>query len=521
MKQFPFGRPTKDLQLGAFIASPLFGALVDALPPRPGGGRPAKVSPAVALFVGATVAVYDSTRLANTTLELHWLKFYRLLHHAGYEVGLEPPNSQHWHDYRDAYLDDRDVIEKMMDAWRKVTVVMAQDMGLGLPRSDPDYLRLCAENVLFSDGSWFRPASELGYSKPRWASRARHRPRVVSDAIRQSSKTAGYPLTTIGIRGQGERRRMILDISIAPGGTPTHEITEVIGRLDRVLPAFGDGAIHGFVYDGAMHGKDHRKIRTRFGILSVNRRVGHNAMKAMMKKMAERLGYHPDDERWKAHPRAWLDLVWRRPAPVDQQWTLAVDGCTHRMGFVWGAMWTVEHKAPNVDGVDPDLAYVRDRWGRPCRVIDVRRIADGRKYRWEVDVKIPCPLGPHVITFDPNRDRLSYWMRRSSSTETPGLNLIDPDGTVNKDAEGRKINLSEQFGIIDQTSTRRFARIYGVRNNAESVNSHLKNTVGLGSRSRTYTQERFLLDVLLVATIHNTLNWEEHRESRAKPAEAA
>lgn len=474
MKDFPFGNPLPEHRLMALIPSPLFRVLVDALPPRPGGGRPPKVSPAVALFVGATVAVYKSTRKAETGLQTHWLKFHRLLNLAGYEVGLEVPTTQNWHDYRAKYLADRAVIEYMIDGWTEVSARVAQDMGLGLPIAGPvDYLNLIAENILFGDGSWHRAASEIGFGKPMWKSRAKRRPRRVEDAVRNGTKsrTFGYPLTAVGIRGEGERRRITVDLSIAPGGTPAHEITEVIDRLDRVVAAFGEGAIHGFVYDGAMHGKHHRRIRNNLGILSINRRAGHNKVRAMMKQMAQRLGYHPDDERWRAHPRAWINLVWRRPAPLDQQWTLTVDGCSHRMGFVWGAIWTVEHQAPNLDGVDPKLAHVKDRWGRPCRVTDIRRIPDGRKYRWEVDLTIPCVSGAHSITFDPNRDRLSYMMRRSTPAETPGLNLIDPDGTVSKDAEGRKINLAQQFGIIDQTRTRRFARIYGVRNNAESWNS--------------------------------------------------
>jgi hypothetical protein len=328
-------------------------------------------------------------------------------------------------------------------------------------------------------------------------------------------------LTSIGIRGPKKRQRIILDLSIAPGGSPAHEITEVIDRLGLVLPFFGDGAVHGFVYDGAMHGKDHRKIRTRFGLLSVNRRVGNNKAKALREELAERLGLHRHHWEKETFPRDWVRLVWRRPAPRSEHWVLTVDDCTHRVGFTWGALWTVEHESPNIDGIDPKLADIPYRWGRPCRVTAIRRLPDGRKYRWEVDVKIPCPHGPHLITFDPNRDRLNYRMKRSSSTETPGLNLFDADSTVNKDAQGRKITLAQQFGIIDQTATRRFARIYGIRNDAESWNSTLQGFYMIGKRSRTFTRERFLLDVLLATTMHNTLNWEEHSTPRARRAHAA
>ena len=516
--------PLPELMLGAFITSPLFRALSGALPPRRGGGRPADVSPAVALFVGAVVVAYRSTRRADTALQMYWLRFHRLLHTAGYEVGLNPPRSQHWHDYRAEYLEDPELIEVMLGRWRKVAAVMANDMGLGLPAGGPlDYLNLIAEEVLFGDGMWARPASEIGYGKPLRASRAKREPRIVTDAIRhgKKSRTFGYPLTSIGIRGPKKRQRIILDLSIAPGGSPAHEITEVIDRLELVLPHFAEDAIRGFVYDGAMNSKHHRKIRTKFGLLSVNRRVGHNKAKTMREELAERLGLHRHHWEKRTFPRDWVRLVWRRPAPRPQHWALTVDDCTHRVGFTWGALWTVEDEYPNVEGVDPELANVRYRWGRPCRVTGIRRYPDGRKYRWEVDVKIPCQFGPHVITFDPNRDRLNYQMKRSSSAKGTELNLFDPDSTVNQDAKGRKINLAQQFGIIDQTRTHRFARMYGIRNDAESWNSTLQGFYMIGKRSRTFSRERFLLDVLLATTMHNTLNWEEHSTSRARQARAA
>lgn len=195
--------------------------------------------------------------------------------------------------------------------------------------------------------------------------------------------------------------------------------------------------------------------------------------------------------------------------------------CTHRMGIQYGALWTVENERPNLVGVSPELKHVRDRWGRPCRTVGVRRIPVGDRYRWEVDVRIHCPYGPHVITFDPNASKLKYQMRRSRTTRANRLHLIDPDATETTEVVARGITLSQQFGVVDQTHTERFARMFGRRNDAESWNSSLKNADGLGSRARPFTRDRFLVDLLLVTTVRNTLAWLEHSDPDTRQADSA
>jgi hypothetical protein len=489
MMELDFDSVLDDEKIVALIGSPLFQAFADALPARSELGRNAQVTPAVAALMGAAIPIVGGAKMAERTILVRWNAFRRVLLEEGYEVPLEPPNKDHWWTYRKDYLPNEEALVPLHGAFAEASVAMSNDIGLALPLwGEPNYLDADPGASLYSDGCWFLPASEIGFD-PNAVSRHSPggAPRIVTDAVTQSDRAYGYPLVSLGLRGPGERRRIILDVGVGKKGDPASEVEYAIGLLRRNFHLL-DGRVSYWLYDGAMSGVHHRTIREEFGILTVTRTVTRKA------------------------PRAWITDVWRAPVARRQVLQLDLPNCTHWLATGYGAVWEVEKATPRFTNSEIRPAQLFGRYERPLRVLDVRRAFSQGSYRWEMDIRIHCPYGPHIVTVDPNGWGLPH-TRKLSDIRSGHRIGAPPTRLVKPSKKNSELNVAEQVRVIDQTRTHRFAQIYGGRNDVESWHQTLKNVDGYGDRSQVFSRSRFLLDIMFLTMVRNTLAWMEHKDT--------
>jgi len=188
--------------------------------------------------------------------------------------------------------------------------------------------------------------------------------------------------------------------------------------------------------------------------------------------------------------------------------------CTHWLAVGYGAVWEVERNRPrfSINEIGPSQLF--GRYERPLRVVDVRRRHSHGAYRWEVDIRIHCPYGPHIITVDPNGWGLPQ--ARPLATVPSGHHVgLLPPRSAKPSEKNSDLNLAEQVRVIDQTRTVRFGKIYAPRNDVESWHQTLKHVDGYGVRSQVFSRSRFLLDIMSLTMVRNALAWREYKDSGA------
>ena len=120
-------------------------------------------------------------------------------------------------------------------------------------------------------------------------------------------------------------------------------------------------------------------------------------------------------------------------------------------------------------------------FGRLCHFSQGQSCAETE--RSETDLRIRCPHGPHLVTVDPNStESIAPFVFRD-------LDCPDwADGLGIPEAPAAELNLSTQFGIVDQTRTHRFGRICGIRSDAEAWNNTFKSVALDSGRTLTGCQ---------------------------------
>lgn len=446
-------------RLEVLIGSPLLQLLRSELPVYGMATKPSSAEPASLLVVGAATLICGSDRAADRELNAHWLRLGRAFLAAGYRVPVEPLRSQHFRDYRDKILGG-EFPGQWKDAARGLFAGLAVEIGLfpqsGATWADPDL-----DGIVSSDGTWFRAASEVRSIK---TSRSKTgTPRVLHDTDRKNKRGRGYMFCITSVRGSDPRKRVVLDIAHAPKSA---EMDVVIPGVLRLRERLGD-RFRCFVYDGAMHGKDHRLLRES-GLVTVNKPKGVRRLDQWERFLGSDVG--------------------------GEAKVLELDmGCgrRHLLTVTAGVFWELEPKALR--------GYRRSRI---LDVSDLRRLdpVDGL-YSWELDLIVRCSHGDHLYTVDPNA-------RVPCAT---GETLMKSDG---RPLEYRStVNLSDKLRVI-QVNDENFAAIYGRRNDSESGNNSVKFDFGLGQRARSYSVERHDTDMWIYALLANALVWKEQGELR-------
>ena len=440
-------------KLELFAQSPLVRQFAEQMPAQGLRTKRALTTTVGTLVVGLASILAASDRRADAELRYLWPILWPVLAKAGLEVADEPISTQHFRDYRRRFLTG-DVLPSLHAAFQRQAVDLVKVLGLLKNQGEP-LLSPSVSQLVFGDGAWFTPASDVGRMKRRHKgnekgkvaphpSRSKYGcPRIVDYDSR--GKAYGYNHVTLYARSEAPRLRVVLSLLAAPGGNELCAMDEELGRL---VEAFGDG-LRGFVYDGAMAGAHHRSYRKR-GLLTINLPKGMDSREDWGKGLDKVVGN--DGHVITVH---------------------LAQGCTHHLNVAYGSFYQLERDALG-------------RWVRR-RVLehtDVRRIKTDDGYRWELDVKIHCEGGTvHTWTIDPNG------------------HLASDKGTV---------NLAERLRIITPHSGEPFSVLYGVRNNAEAHNRLIRTDWAMGDRARSYARKDHELDRLLVCLLNNALVLAEH-----------
>ncbi len=344
------------------VQSPLVSELGRTLPRHGVTTRPAKTSPTGMLLLGIASVIAGSDRRAEAELRTHWHRFRRVCLASDIPMPAEPLRLQIFRDYRARFITE-EVLADLHLAFRAQAVQLAQLLGL-LKSDDAPMSSPATSQVVFGDGSWFLPASDVGRVKTDYfrrnrphQSRAKKKPRVVDYDVQGAAY--GYNHVTLHVRAATEeenpaaaRLQVVLALLAAKGSDEMH-VTNL--EVRRLRDAVGDG-FRCFVYDGAMAGEHHRRFRS-YGLLTVNKPKGISTLTDWRNGLDTHVG----------EGQRVLELTF--PA-----------GCVHRLNVAYGMFWQLRS---NPTG----RRLVRER---VADHVDLRRHQEEDRFRWELDVALPC-----------------------------------------------------------------------------------------------------------------------------------
>ena len=451
----------------AIVANdPVLHLAAASLPQIGAATKPSVTSTAGMLVLGAATVIFGGDDRATAELRAQWPQVRRILIDAGIPAPDSPLHAKPFQDFRDKFLALNGGLAAANDVLRDVTQSMAigqaRDMGLlDAHEWNPDdntWFEVPQQRVIMADGTWFkeqanvvRPNSVKVRSRFRTirSTRAkRHNPSRHSTGVDQQGKASGYNHVVVAVRGGKRRQTILLDVVRAPGGS---EMKALVPSLAWLHDRLGDIPL-GFVYDGAMRGCNHLKIRQRFGFLSVNKAHGFDGV-----RFRDMLG---------------------KPLPANKKsfgldfHTADGERCRHQLTLTAGMMYAVE----DVRGV-PTRVRIVDH-------LDTRRRKVGDRFEWELDLAVFCAHHDAMehLTIDPNAPI-------NGGARCEGLRIVAPN--------------HEHFN-----------RLYGFRNATESSNNYLKNTIMRTGRARSMTAERHEFDLRITTIIANSIAWAEHGTDR-------
>ena len=427
--------------------------------------KPSATSTTGMLVLGAATIIFGGDDRATAELRAHWPQVRRILIDAGIPAPATPLYAKHFQDFRDKFLVNSGGVaaanDMLRDLTRTAAIGQARDIGLlDAHEWNPDensWFDVPRERVIMADGTWFeeqanvvRPTTVVKRGRYRIVRRTRSKsgePRT-SLGVDTQGKSTGYEHVVVAVRGGKRHQAILLDVVRAHRGSEMKALMPALSRLHEV---FADTPL-GFVYDGAMRGVHHHKIRSKFGLLSVNKAHGFDGaryrdmLNTPLPAGAKSFGLHFHTE----------------------------DGqrCRHELTFAAGMMYGVE----DVDGV-PTRVRIVDH-------TDARRRTVGDSFEWSLDLAVFCAHHNTMehLTIDPN-------VSINGEAQCESLRMVPP-------------NLNH------------FGRIYGYRNAAESTMNYLKYTIMRTGRARSMTAERHEFDLRIATIIANALAWAEHGTDR-------
>jgi hypothetical protein len=253
----------------------------------------------------------------------------------------------------------------------------------------------------------------------------------------------------LATRGTAPHSRVILDVEHVPD--PGGEAATAMGCLERTAP-FTPGA-QAVVYDTALRGVHHQTILRDLGLVPVNR-------VAAAKTSATKARRKRDEQRTE------------KMAFVESKTIKLTDGTLKKLDlYARGGAIGVGTIAANGDLLFTRLNRVRTHRNR-----------DKSGFRWYNDYCLPAELGGGIVTVRLHGDKTDA-ARRFNRTEN--VRPLPPDEPG-------------------------FAALFRRRNDAESINRALEDTLWIG-RAHSVGHRRQLLNLLGYALVVNALALHRHR----------
>lgn len=458
-------------QIEAVFSAPALYELAQLIP-RPPVGRPPANPAYVVLAYGVLARLYRSGIRVQT--ELAHPATWRLVRDTVARIkrqlpdelvprlpGDQPATFEAFRNARDRYLTDPDIRTELQARFIDAAVRQARSFGLLRPDGPGSLCHPDRSRTIYGDGTVVRPMyrppaarretdPETGETRvvyldpagePIEAPGRRFDPDV-AEYHGHAGPVFGQNFVALYARGDGPQQRVVLAIDRVP--RPGLEADTAVELIKQVHAAAGSG-IQAVAYDGAFVGPQVDEVMTRTGLIVVNKVP--SAPRSAADKARASEGKVP---RW--YPFG----VWEHDTPGGS--------CGHTVAAINGAVSEV--------GLDESGAPVV--LGRLDRLQVKRSRRSTGRYHFNIAYRVPCRAGEFTAWITPHGE--------------PG----DPDhrraGHVRVIAEGEPD----------------FARLYGLRNDAESWNSMLKRSL-LVDRAASLGGARQLVDVLCFALLHNAM----------------
>ena len=479
--------PISDLE--AIAAMPGLEALAETMLEFDPPTRKRRGDPMSLLILTAARWTFDSmneveSALLTTSL---WEAVRASAARGGRELPEEPPSSGQLRHFR-ARADDG-LIDAMSETFSRLAVDLAQQAGLLDPAATLQPDRLDRTNLIYGDGSQFRPLSDVYEDEDGVVHGSRAKPDPVTGEIRPRIATQfvgkdrdrGLPIVLVGTHGGLRWQRAVLAVRLYRDG---NEIGAAMDAFERVID-LARGGVHGVNYDMLMAGTFQRNLM-RLGVVPVVempqaatnhphlvlpdelRKVRGKGENSARRKRSGKGRRRRSDDQPDVKSRVQLrnfDCVTHRVNGVD---------CEH---LLWAADGSVL-----VTGLD-----VQPSMDSPlAERIRLERTGNGQQgYGLQGWFRIPCRAEEllHVIDFAADR---------------PG-----------KNRNGQPRALADWLRPIPEADID-FARLAGYRNDAESAYATLKRELPHNGRASALDADRFALDVIGGGMWQNAVLWDVH-----------
>jgi hypothetical protein len=453
-------------QLEALVANDELFALAAAVPgtdPAKGGRR--RTYPAYMwILFDALVSVYGSARRVETELAhpLVWGHLRSLIAQRlpDQPLPIAPMRRHHYLYGRTRWLTRIDVLTEIRTIHQRCALDQARSLGLLDPKGPGSWTRPDLSRMVYADGKVVTPLFRA-HPGDRVVDRqtGEIRPaRAEHDAglhFEGTGETAwGTKWVIVAVRSEDVHGRIILDTDWVP--SPGGEAAVAMDCF-RGLASRSAGTM-GVIYDTALRGVHHQTLLRDLGLLPVNRVT---AAKAGAKKPRRADGQRLEKSTY----------------VEDREITLA-DGSTTTVSlFAQGGTIGIASTAAN-----GDLLFT------PLKRIRTHRKADKLQYRWYNDYELPAHFGKRTISVR--------------------LHGNDEDAR-------RNFNRTENVRPIPPGDPD-FQRLYRRRNDAESINRALDDTLFL-RRAHSIGHDRQHLNLLTYALTVNSLAIHRHGRRSVDP----
>jgi hypothetical protein len=431
-------------------------------PDRSRGGRRRHYPVFMWIIYEVLLSVYDSARQVEAELAhpVVW-DFVRRLVRERFPKDPsqwlpETPMRRHHYLYgRTTYLARPDTLKALAARHRELATGQAREVGLVDPDGPGSWTHPDLTRMLHADGKVVTPLYKAQPGETRVDKQTGEilAKRFEPDAalhFRGDGETArGTKFVLVAARDENVHGRVILDVAWVPNhGGEAKAAMDCFSRLAPLVP----GA-QGVIYDTALRGVHHQTLLRDLGLIPVNRVTAATAgVKQPRRK---------DGKRVEKSTRLETKTI---PLP---------DGASHDVElYARGGAVGIGELTERGDLHYTELARVRTH----------RNVDKSGRYRWYNDYRLPDRLGDGVVT-------------------------VRLHGTPEDAA--RKLNRTENVRVIPPTDPD-FARLYARRNDAESINRNLDDTLWL-RRAHSVGHDRQLLNLLGYSLMVNGLALHRHR----------
>jgi hypothetical protein len=454
-------------RIEALLANPALYELADLVPaPTQDGGRRRDYPPFMWLLYESLITVYGSARRVEAELAhpIVWNLIRKTIKQRfrgrrDRHLPLRPMRRHHYLYARNRYLTDPEVLAAIAQTHRELAAGQARDLGLLDPDGPGSWTHPDASRTLHADGKVITPLfkAQPGDQHVDRTTGELLPTRIEPDAALhfEGDGTAawGTKFVLVAARTEDVHGRIILDAEWVP--SPGAEARIALDCFTRLAPHIG--GCQAVVYDTALRGVHHQHLLRELGLLTINRVTAATA--------------------GATKPRRGAGRRLEKSVHIEDKTITLADGTTRTIHlYAHGGALGIAEPADTGELVFEPLPRVRTH----------RNQDKGGRFRWYNDYRLPA--------------------RHNHQTITVRLYSNDDDTT-------RKLNRTENLRAIPPGDPD-FERLFPRRNDAESINRHLDDTMWLG-RAHSVGHTRQHLNLIGFALTVNSLALHRHQRKRS------